>query len=362
LLKDGHSYVYPSAKHLDEFYNAAPLFPLDVFLQGDQLMVAANHSNEQNIPGGSTLLSINGMTTQSILSRLVQHISRDGDNLEYPKHLAYQFFPAYYSFVYGFQDSFEIIYSDDQGLPASVKIQGLTRNAMRAKKKSKTGSAISLRRLPNTSSAILTIRSFDKKIIKGDYAQKFNAEIRKAFEAINEQGIQHLAIDLRDNQGGELSNGVYLLQHFMKAPFQCVSSYYLLKNGERKKLNNKWDNDFAPRKNNHFNGEAFLFTNGGSFSCSAIVANTFKESKRGKVLGQMTGGSAYINCGGPNKVITLPNTRVVFTIPRTQYNLREDLSTIEQGVLPDIELADGYKRVTGGEDGFLIRLLELVER
>jgi C-terminal processing protease CtpA/Prc len=148
----------------------------------------------------------------------------------------------------------------------------------------------------------------------------------------------------------------------MKAPFQCVSSYYLLKNGERKKLNNKWDNDFAPRKNNHFNGEAFLFTNGGSFSCSAIVANTFKESKRGKVLGQMTGGSAYINCGGPNKVITLPNTRVVFTIPRTQYNLREDLSTIEQGVLPDIELADGYKRVTGGEDGFLIRLLELVER
>lgn len=50
---------------------------------------------------------------------------------------------------------------------------------------------------------------------------------------IEEKQIKSLAIDLRDNQGGELSNGIYLLQHFMDSSFQCVHSYYKVKNGQK---------------------------------------------------------------------------------------------------------------------------------
>jgi hypothetical protein len=361
LLKDGHSYIYPSAKHLDDFFNSAPLFPLDVFLRNGKLIVVANHSREQNIPLGATLLTINGETVKKIQSAIVPHISRDGNNLEYPKHLFFQFLPAYHSFAYGFQDSFDISYAGENGKPVSAIIQGLTRAEISTKRKSETGTGISLRILPNKKAAVLRVKSFDNKMLKGDYSQKFKKEIKKAFEVLENKGIQHLAIDLRDNQGGELSNGAFLLKRFMNTPFQCVSSYTVLKKGGRKTLSNKWDDFFKPVSSNHFKGDVYLFTNGGSFSCSSIVANTFKSEARGKILGQMTGGSAYLLTGGPNDVITLPNTQVLFTIPKTQYVLRKDITNIGQGVLPDIELEDGPGRLIGDEDKLLNKFIELAE-
>lgn len=136
----------------------------------------------------------------------------------------------------------------------------------------------------------------------------------------------------------------------------------VLKNGKKRTLNTKWDNYFEPKKKNHFQGAVYIFTNGGSFSCSAIVANTFKEQKRGAILGKMTGGSAFINAGGPNKSITLPNTKILFTIPKTQYNLRANTTAIGVGVLPDILVEGHPSRLLDGEDNFIHKFMELVNQ
>ena len=259
LLKDGHSYIYPSSKHLDDFFNSALLFPLDVFLMDDKLIVVRNFSTEQNIPLGSTLVEINGVKVEDIQTEIVQHTGRDGNNEEYPKHLYYKFFPAYYSYFYGFQDRYTITYQDKLRMLKSMNIKGLTRNEIKTKRDPKQGHGIELQIIPNHKSAIISIKSFDKSILKNDYNQIFKNEIKKIFRIIEEQNIQHIAIDLRDNQGGALSNGVFLLQHFMNSPFQCVSSYYILKNGKRKQLTTKWDKFFDPNKKHHFNGDVYLF-------------------------------------------------------------------------------------------------------
>ena len=373
ILKDGHSYIYPSAEHLDKFYNSALIFPLEVSLSEGNLLVIENFSEEQNIPIGSKLVAINDIPIGEIQETITQNISRDGDNLEYPKHLYYKFFPAYFSFFYGYQDSFKIKYESKDGQLHTRAIAGLSRDELRAKRNtlipsgSLGNTGIYLKQFPENQLAVLTIKSFDKKILKVDYQQKFKKEIREAFKEIKDNKIQHLAIDLRNNQGGALRNGVFLLQNFADKPFKCVNAYHTVKIDKQtkkrklKKLNSKWDDFFRPNKN-RFRGKVYLFTNGGSFSCSAIVANTFKENKSGVILGQMTGGSAYINSGGPNEVISLPNSKVTFTIPKTQYALREDLSKIEKGVLPDIEIKENSLLNKAGNDLYMEKLKEIISK
>ncbi|MEO1413309.1 MAG: S41 family peptidase [Bacteroidota bacterium] len=362
LLKDGHCYIYPSAQHLASFFSAAPLFPLEVFLSNGSLVVTANYSKEQNIPLGSMITQINHVSVEDIQSLIVGHTCRDGDNLAYPEHLFYKFFPAYYSFFFGFQNQFTIQYLDKDGVEKAVCIQGLTREKIKASRNAEPEVGIDLQFLPDIDAAVLSIKSFDNQMLRADYDQKFKRAIRKTFKLLRDAKIEYLAIDLRDNQGGALSNGIYLLQHFLIAPFQCVDSYYQLKHGKRKQLNTKWDNYFNPKKKYHFGGEVFLFLNGGSFSCSAIVANTFKASKRGQVLGQMSGGSAYVNSGGPNKLVTLPNSKITFTIPKTQYQLSVELSEIGLGVPPDVSVEDTPERILGNKDHYIDKFKGLVER
>ncbi|MCB0632754.1 MAG: S41 family peptidase [Lewinella sp.] len=370
VLKDGHSYIYPDAGHLDRFYQTAPLFPLDVFLMGQKLIVTGNFSNEQNIPEGSELVSINGVSIPDLLSFVLEHMSRDGDNLEYPKYLFYQFFPAYYSFFYGFPEAFEIVYVDQQGESTIANIKGITRDEIRKKRadtQSNKEMGIDLQTDEHNQLAVLTIRSFDNDLLKKEYHIRFKREIRTAFKKINVENIQHLAIDLRGNQGGELSNGVYLLKHFMDQAFTCVDSYFVIRKQpdhkrQPKQLRTKWDVSFQPKKINHFNGKVYILLNGGSFSCSAIVSNAFKNQQRGIIIGQMSGGSAYINSGGPDKVITLPHSGISFTIPKTQYNLRADPSVIGLGVMPDISVQDIPFHCLEVPDPYLVQLMQLISK
>lgn len=353
VIKDGHAYIYPSSSHLDSFFNHALLFPLDVFSSPSGLKVVGNHSLEQNIPLGATLLRINGQSIEDIQNLIVSHTCRDGHNLEYPKHIFYQFFPAYYSFFYGFKKSYTIHYLDEKGIRNEAQVNGLTRQQMSANKTQEREKAIKLNILPDSQSAILVIQSFDNKILKDDYQQSFKKAVKSAFKQLEDLDINHLAIDLRNNQGGALSNGIYLLKHFMDQKFQCVNSYYILKKGKLKKLTSHWDDYFKPHRKHHYKGEVCIFQNGGSFSCSSIVANTFQQYNKGPIIGTMSGGSAFVNSGAPNKEITLPNTQIIFTIPRTQYNLRNAGSPIEQGVLPDIEVQDDHRRVLGLTDPYI---------
>ncbi|MBR9919481.1 MAG: hypothetical protein GYB31_01500 [Bacteroidetes bacterium] len=358
LLRDGHSYIYPGQAQLDAFYSGTPLFPFDVFLREDQLIVLADFSREQLISPGSELLAINGKPIAEIQNLIVNHTCRDGNNIGYPRHLYYQFFTAYYGFYYGFQDSFSIHFRNENGKEETVKIEALPRSEIAAQRASELETGIALQFLEDQKSAVLRIRSFDKKILKDDYGQKFKKEIKQAFKTLQSKGIENLAVDLRDNQGGELSHGIFLLQHFMTADFKCVDNYQMFKDGREKTLKSRWDNYFSPRRAAHFNGKVCVFTNGGSFSCSAIVANTVKEAGRGEILGEMTGGSAYVNSGAPNETLTLPQTGILFTIPKTRYNLRRDLSEIRAGVIPDIEISDTPNRRLSKTDSYLDVFLE----
>ena len=189
ILKDGHSYVYPSAQYLEDFFNSAPLFPLDVFLEKEDLMVINDCSNEQNIPIGSKLISINGVSIKDIKSTIIPNLVHDGDNLAYSKYLFYQFFPAYYSAFYGFQKEFDIEFLDKKSALHTVHLKGLARSKRRAnqaKKGIENRKGISVDINKEQQLATITILSFDNNNLKNDYGQKFKKEINLALKTIAE--------------------------------------------------------------------------------------------------------------------------------------------------------------------------------
>ena len=371
MIRDGHSYVYPSQSHLDQFYTSAPLFPFDLFLDRDRLYVIADHSDEQQMPIGAKLLSINNIRTDEIMETIIGHVARDGYNLGYAEHLAYEFFPAYFSFFYGRQDRFDIKYQHGNEIK-TIQAKGQVRPVIKKRRMAKQSAvnskpaAIATTFYPSDKLAVLTIQSFDNDLLKKDYGLKFKTEIKEAFASIAEQDIDYLAIDLRGNQGGALDNGVYLLQQFMRTSFQCVYAYHKVKWDKKtqtrkmQRINNKWDDFFEPTSN-AFQGEVFLICDGGSFSCSAIVANAFKESKRGKVIGTMTGGSAYFNSGGPTEVVSLPNSKVTFSLPITQYQLRKQTENIGAGVIPDRVVSQQVNLLIEGRDPCLEQIIKEIK-
>src|SRR5690606_3035909 len=146
----------------------------------------SDNSDEQNIPIGSRLTSINDSPVEVIQNNIVQYHSRDGDNPGYPRHLFFQFFPAYYSYFYGFQKTFQIGFEDKDGNRQTAIIQGLPRDKIKAHRANKqphtlSNKGISLKLDPANQLAVIRIRSFDKDILKTEYQQRFKPEIKNAF-------------------------------------------------------------------------------------------------------------------------------------------------------------------------------------
>ena len=365
-IQDGHALIYPSDRVLKQFYNEGPILPFEFFYDGEVMNLISDYSNENLIPIGSEIKSIDGVSIQELYDFMVSRLPRDGNNMQYPSHIFYKFLPAYYAFFFGFKDSVDIEYMDADKEIQKINIQALPRNIIRERKKEKghiPKAGITFKIDEKNNLAILSISSFDKNLLKDDFQQNFKKEVRAAFKTAKEKKLDNLVIDLRDNQGGDLSNGYFLLNQISRKKIKVIHSLEQLKIDKKSKkriLKKKVDLDYfvSLLSSKSFRGKTYLFINGGSFSCSAIVANEFKKQELGIVIGEMSGGSAAYNGGSPNEVITLPYTKIIYTIPTSKYTLNKNSTILQKGVVPDIEVKDQYSRYLGGEDLYLWEVLK----
>lgn len=343
LIMDGHSYVYPGGKYLNYFFGGAPLFPLDVYWVNDSLKVLRNYHVSGKIEPGAIITRINSLDVNQIRNFIVNRLSRDGKNSAYAEYLFSVFFQAWIAAFYGFEEEYIIDFTNLSGKQEQLKLKGLSRNQLQAIRKDflagqEKGLRLHLNR--NNRSALMTIQSFSNDIIRHEFKQNFRKEMKHYFKQIQEDSINLVFIDLRGNQGGELKNGIELLKYFMLEKFIAVESFHrikLNKTGEREsiKFTNKWNSEFAASGRYHFSGRLVLLTDGGSFSCASIVAHVFRKYARGKIWGEMTGGSQHILSGSPNRKIKLPNTGIQFSIPLTGYVLSKKVNKESEGIVPD---------------------------
>ena len=290
------------------------------------------------------------------------------------------YFAEYFSYFYGHPDEFLIEVKVSDGSKQAIKVEGLPKSDIRAIRSKKYPNRVTVRginqkegdgiilnmdTLKNT--AILTIRDFDSNILQEVHKQDFKKTLMVMFYQIRQSQAKNLIIDLRGNQGGNLENGIFLLSNILNQNFSVVDQFYVVKKPEAKTeternriKRSKGTGSYSPTSQ-PFKGDTYLLVNGGSFSNSGIVSSAFRNYKRGKIIGEETGGNKNVICGW-GEIITLPNTRISVHIPTKQFVISGKDKNDGHGVIPDFIVRPTISELIKGRDEVMDFTLNLIQK
>ena len=374
LIKDGHTLILPDKAITDYYRQHVSFFPFEIVTEADRIFIVMNFSADTSISPGTEILSVNGLSSHSVTDRLMKRMVRDGYNEAYPRWILNNYFRSYYGFSLGFPDSFQLQLRSPGGLISTKTIAAVPYHELNARKtdrypaiaaraNNEKGISYSFDSVKQV--AYLKILSWHNNILKKQYHQHFRKEIRQFINSLEKSNSKNLVIDLRDNQGGNGENGIYLLQRLLDKPFTYFRSIKKRKGSlqdtarlvnSMKRLTRTWQ----PARYT-FNGKVFVLTNGGSFSNSGIFASVIQEQKRGLIAGTETGGNNVILSGGENYCI-LPNSRVHVFKATHQMIIATEKKNTGRGVIPDIAIQPTLQDQLQHKDVILETVLGLITR
>jgi C-terminal processing protease CtpA/Prc len=206
----------------------------------------------------------------------------------------------------------------------------------------------------------LTIKDFHNDILKTVYKQNFKKAIASYFKQISEAETEHLIIDLRDNQGGDIENGVFLLSYLLDKPFSIVKAYFKLKDNQLHTCKGPSLGQHKPQANT-FKGKVYVLINGGSFSNSGIVSSCLKANDRAIFIGQETGGNPNV-VNGFTKDITLPNTKIQVQVPCKQLVMTDKTKNTGHGLMPTVPIQANLTTILEDKDTVLEYTIDLIRK
>lgn len=157
------------------------------------------------------------------------------------------------------------------------------------------------------------------------------AELGKALEKLEKQGMQALILDLRYNPGGLLTSAVDVCGLFLPPDIKVVST-------EGRTPSREYDTsakDGAARKY-----PIAVLVNFASASGSEVVAGALKDLKRAIIIGDKTFGK-----GSVQSVIPLPDGSAL-RLTTAKYYTPSHVTIHEHGVTPDIRVGLTYDQET----------------
>ncbi len=385
----GHSDV-ASSKEYEKAIQALnrPVLPFNLFVvDTNKLCVLNNLSKEKKdsiILAGDEILSIDEHPVNSILKRMYSIYTTDGYNQTYQKQgMRYDWFKYYYSFCYGFKNSYTATIKHSNGQVASYTFSAISSkdDTLILPKKDtviaiqKTKMLTYYRYSKDSTVAVIDINSFG-----GSHWRRF---MRRSFKDIKKRKITNLVIDVRDNGGGQIDKGMnflsYLIHKPISLPFDRKPNLMLLNPKWKAGLGTRitpilfcatpifgihkgrWRHYFIalPKLRNAYKGNVYVLINGKSFSMSAVASSYLKYKAKAIVIGEETGG----NVRGSNAVISgkivLPNTHIRVLIP--MYHIYHQVKTENDGhgIMPDYPTHYDAKSILKAEDLDLLKVLEI---
>jgi len=123
-------------------------------------------------------------------------------------------------------------------------------------------------------------------IVLTRFNAKASSEIKKAFEALKEQGITNLILDLRSNPGGLLSEAVNISNFFLPKGKVITTTKAKVK---------KWSNIYLSRNEPlDLDIPIVVLINGSSASASEIVTGALQDYDRAVVMGKRSFGKGLV--------------------------------------------------------------------
>lgn len=346
--------------------NAYRFLPIDVVLLDGKVYVEKDMSEEQDLPLGTEILSINDQYIGEILQQLYYCIPADGHILTQVEHTLDQSFGRDYYFFIDQPETFVIKAKDSIGNIHQRYIKALTlkeqRDNLREYRKM-------LKPCPKTSNsvyaisgkegyALLKLKSFNQRKLADEdiKAKKF---YKSFFDSLQQQKVPNLIIDLRGNLGGKFEMATEMVPFIMQGPgnddFIRKSTSW---KGKEKKYKMKKPSGLA------FKGAIFVLVDGNTFSSGSTLARYLKEYGNAVVIGEETGTRYEGFAAGSRQYVTLPNSGIRIGIPRYLIDFPESQiqKTQNRGLIPDHRIQYNIEDHELLRDLHLEKALELIKQ
>lgn len=345
-----------------------PSFPLLLKVWKDTMVVIANLNRKDSVlKKGMLITSINGMRNAEIIKKIFGYLPEDGyeDNVNYVRLSTS--FPYFHRNVFGIFKTYSVGYIDSLGKERKTylslgNIAADTLNKIKNFPVVKQKHFTRKERLENIRSlkidsgtAFITLNSFASGNLKTFF--------RISFKKIRKNKTKNVVIDLRANGGGDISNYVSLTKYIRSNSFKVADTaasitknfgaytkyiksgffnnlgllFFTKKGADGRYHFGYWENHtIKPKQKNHFSGEAYVLTNGLTFSASSLFCNAVKGQNNVTLVGENTGGGWYGNSGIMIPDITLPNTKLRIRLPMFRLVQYQRIAEKGTGVVPDI--------------------------
>lgn len=345
LAGDLHSDVsFP----MNDFLDKKPcVFPAYIRISPEDMSMTVKNSPGNQIPSGSTILSINGKSANEIVNALSSYIPA-----ETPVYLASRLtdgFHEYYNYIdpsdvyfveYGYEG--KIYKKEVKGGKIKVRKQNGNKKTDQAQERNLSFTETS------SGTVLFDIRKFDSR-------QRYVTD--SLFLYLKNNGTENLIIDVRDNYGGMgdmaydilsyISPAEYRLNDTRTYRFSDLSRHYNIRYYGKDTVRNTTgvynyvytepEEMTQPREDSSkFHGRVFLLVNNGSMSTSVFLAHGIKHYKLGTIIGEETGSSLY-SFFDPIK-FTLPVTGLNYTLSTAKMSQFPVEKYKGHGVVPDIEI------------------------
>ena len=354
-LNCGHSNITLSKEYETHIRQSGKVIPLEIKVVDEKLYIIKDMSGMGILPG-SEVLTINGRTSEDIISTLLENLTSDGSILSRKYAVMnLQFNDLFYTLIDD-SDRFIIIYKEPGGLLVYKNaLVAMPVTNIRDHKQD----LISL----NIYIDMNTWAKQPSKEINKDYAvlnvnsfmsneKMFKENVEDFFTELAEKKIQNLILDFRGNWGGGPKSSVLIYSYLLKQPERYFTDDAPIFFYNYKK-------PIEPAEN-RFKGNVYILVNGTCFSTTGHLLSLLKHHKMGTIIGEETGGSAA--CSGNARSYTLKNTRLRLYCSQDTYEVVTSGPTPGKGVMPDYEVKYTLDDYITGNDPVKALALQLINQ
>lgn len=179
--------------------------------------------------------------------------------------------------------------------------------------------------------ADISISSVEWKVLESEYGyiainsfqQKTSNEFREAVEELEKEDVKGLVIDLRDNGGGLLDEGIKVADELLS---EGDIMTYVYKNGKTKKVHADENSTDLPY---------VILVNGQTASASEMVTAAVKDNEGGEIIGSRTYGKGIIQATGSLN----DGTAIKLTVE--EYRSPKGHKIHKKGIEPDYKVSKG---------------------
>ena len=343
--KVGCVHTYTSAGNILHF-STDMFFPVNVNYVDSKLYVTKTYKPNNELKPGVEILKINGIDVKDLNTKITDHISSDGNNQKYKDIRSIRSFGYFCAYQLNFPKAYTIEILE-KGVKKEVLVNKELSDTTKAPNPPIKNLDFTLKKEENL--AIVTIKSF---VYYDDQLPVFTSFIDSCFEQIKRHNIRNVAIDLRDNGGGDPYCAAHLLQHISDKPFRYYKKgntiYY-------KELEEK----IIPFEHK-FSGKLFVLINPLCSSTTGHLCSILKYNNIGELIGDETG--ATYSCNANTRNFQLKNTGVYASVATKTYQTAVTGFKKNQGVLPDYPVSRNLGEILTKQDLEIKKVIELIKK